>query len=156
MVSEKHSLGVILLADQGNPLEISVRGCLKSIGISLLLDWDVLIYLYRHGLSLLGVEQISHSLNCDSATVGNALDRLESRKLIELSRSSKGVRFYKAAISSAGLPQSCVQQLEILTGNRSGRLMLRKILKPDTPEMVPEVQSEQAIWKEGVEWTKTV
>jgi DNA-binding MarR family transcriptional regulator len=133
--------GIIPLYEQGNLLELFVQGCLESMGVSLLMDWDILIFLYHHGVILSSANQIARLLGCESTRIGNALDSLESRRLIESSRPSGGVRFYKVVVSSDGSRQSCFQQLLSLTGNRAGRLMLAKILKPDTPEVVPGVRS---------------
>jgi len=130
---------VIPLCEMGNPLELSVQGCLESLGVSLLIDWDVLIFVYHHGVTLSSADQMARCLCWESTRIGNALGRLESLMLIESSRRSTGVRFYKVVVSPEGSRQSrCFQQLLSLTGNRAGRLMLAKILKRDTPETVPE------------------
>jgi DNA-binding MarR family transcriptional regulator len=107
------------------------RECLNSIGISLLIDWDILIFLHQHGRILSTTEQMARLLGWDSERIGNALDRLESRELIKFSRKSRGgARFYKAAVSDSAA-YNCFQQLLSLTRNRSGRLMLAKMLKPN-------------------------
>jgi len=137
----KSNLGTIGLSEQGNPLEPFARECLESLGISLLLDWDILIWLNRRGETLLGVDQIARMLQCEFQRVGSGLDRLESRKLIESSRSSRGVRFYRAVISPHSFRQGRFRQLADLTDSRAGRLTLRRILKPDDSEVVPEVRS---------------
>jgi hypothetical protein len=129
---------VIPLCEMGNPLELSVQGCLESLGVSLLIDWDVLIFVFHHGVTLSSADQMARCLCWESTRIGNALGRLESLMLIETSRRSRGVRFYRVVVSPEGSRQSCFQQLLSLTGNRAGRLMLAKILKPDTRETVPE------------------
>jgi hypothetical protein len=129
------------VSQMGNPAEPLVKGYLESIGISLLMDWDILIFLYRHGVVLSNTDQIARLMNCESTTTFNALNRLESRGLIESSRPSRGVRFYKAVISSGVSHQSTFQQLLSLTGNRTGRLTLTKILKSNTREGSPGVIS---------------
>lgn len=112
--------------------ESSCRECLRSLGVSLLIDWDMLIFLYHHGRILSTTEQMARLLGWDSERIGNALDRLESRELIEFSRKSRGgARFYKAAVPSDSTVWNCLQQLLSLTRNRSGRLMLAKMLKPN-------------------------
>jgi DNA-binding MarR family transcriptional regulator len=132
--------GGIPLRQQENSLEL-VQDCLTCIGISLLVDWDVLIFLHRHGVILCSAEHIARLLSCENAKIGGALDRLESQKLIESSRSSVGVRFYKVVVSLDDPRIGCFQQLLSLAGNRSGRLALAKILKPDKPEAVPEADT---------------
>jgi DNA-binding MarR family transcriptional regulator len=61
---------------ENNP-ELSVQSCLEGIGIFLLSDWDVLVFVYRHGASLTSTDQIARLLGYQSAVVGGALDRLE-------------------------------------------------------------------------------
>ncbi|MGH9690461.1 MAG: hypothetical protein ACRD4C_05125 [Candidatus Acidiferrales bacterium] len=127
---------VVPSCEQANPLEPLVEGCLESMGISLLMDWDMLVFLHHHGATLSSAEQMSHLLRCESIEIGNTLDRLESRRLIESSRPSRGARFYKVLVSSDGSRQGCFQQLLNLTGSRAGRLMIVKMLRPDTSDAV--------------------
>lgn len=113
-----------------NPPELLVQECLQSLGISGLCDWDVLVFLYRHPISLASVEQIARFVGCPSNAVGDALNRLESRGLIKRSRASKDFRLYQFVYSEALLaPESCFRQLLPLTEDRSGRLLLAKKLK---------------------------
>jgi len=134
-------LRIIRLSELGNPIELFMQSCLESMGISLLIEWDVLLLLYRHGMILCNADHIARVLGCENTRIGSALDRLETRGLIESSRPSRGMRFYKVAVSSDGSRQRCFQQLLGLAGSRAGRLALRKILTPATPEAVPEVPS---------------
>ena len=129
------------MSQPGNPVEFLVKGCLESIGIPLLIDWDILIFLYRHGVILSNTDQIARFMSCESTTIHNALSRLESRGLIESSRPSRGVCLYKAVIPPDGSHQSSFQQLLRLTANRTGRLVLTKILKLNTRESNSEVRS---------------
>ena len=59
---------------------------------------------------------------------GGALDRLESQKLIERSRPSRGVRLYRVANSKDFQHQRCLQELLTLSESRAGRLELAKQL----------------------------
>jgi hypothetical protein len=103
---------------------------LKDLGVSLLSDWDVLVFLYRHQASLTSAEQIARLLGYPSKTVGGALERLESQKLVKRSRPSQGVRFYQFVFPEAHLdPESCFRQLIKFADNRSGRLLLVKHLR---------------------------
>ncbi|HVB57938.1 MAG TPA: hypothetical protein VNE63_16135 [Candidatus Acidoferrales bacterium] len=134
-------LGVIPSCEQANPLELLVQSSLESMGISLLMDWDMLVFLHHHGATLSSAGQMARLLRCESIRIGDTLDRLESRRLIESSRPSRGARFYKVIVSSDGSRQGCFQQLLNLTGSRAGRLMIVKILKPDISDAVPVAQS---------------
>ena len=98
--------------------------------ISSPVEWDVLTFVYRHQASLANAEQIARMLGYPSTVVGDALDHLESLKLIRRSRASQGVRLYQFVSSEADSPsQSCFQQLITLTENPAGRLLLIKKLR---------------------------
>ena len=116
---------------RGKPLESTVQSCLDGMGISLLSEWDVLAFVYRHGASLASSDQIAHLIGYESTVVKAALDRLESEKLIERSRPSEEVRFYRIFASSDAGRQRRLQQIVSLAETRVGRLLLAKRLKPD-------------------------
>ena len=118
------------MVEKENSLDFLVQGCLESLGISLLSDWDVLVFLYRHHASLASAEQIARLLGYPSKAVGDALDTLESLRLVQRSRASQGVRLYQFVFSEVHLPpKSCFRQLISLTENRTGRLLLAKKLR---------------------------
>jgi DNA-binding MarR family transcriptional regulator len=108
--------------------EVSVQSCLESTGISLLSDWDMLAFVYRHGPSLISTDQIARLIGFESEVVGAALDRLERNKHIERSEPRHGVRLHR--ISTEAGHWRCLQQLVSLTETRAGRLLLTKLLKP--------------------------
>jgi DNA-binding MarR family transcriptional regulator len=115
-------------------VELSVQACLESLSISRLCDWDVLAFVCRHGVSLTSAEQIGSLIGYDSGMVGDALNRLEDNNLIERSRPSRGVRFYRV-LSSTEAGRSSLQYLIGLSGSRTGRLMLvRQLANPPKPE----------------------
>jgi biotin operon repressor len=117
--------------EQNNLPDILVQRCLQSLGVSLLSDWDVLVFLYRHQASLTSADQIARLLGYSSKAVGQALDRLESQKLVLRSRFSQGVRFYQFVSSEAHfVPEGCFRRLMRLAENRTGRLLLVKHLRP--------------------------
>jgi DNA-binding MarR family transcriptional regulator len=100
------------------------------VGISLLSEWDVLAFVYRHGASLISADQIARLIGYESTVVGSALDRLEREKLIERSRSSQGVHYFRILASTDAARQRCFQQLISLSESRAGRLLLTKRLEP--------------------------
>src|ERR1700732_732515 len=116
---------------RGKPLESPVQSCLDSMGISLLSEWDVLAFVYRPGASLTNSDQIARLIGYESTVVRAALDRLESENLIERSRPSNGVRFYRLLASTDAGRQRCLRQVVSLSETRAGRLLLAKRLKPD-------------------------
>ena len=100
---------------------------LETLDLSLLADWDVLVFLYRHRASLASAEQIARLLGYTGTVVGDALDRLESLGLVQRSRASQGVRLL--FLVSTPPPLDGFQQLMSLAENRNGRLLLAKKLR---------------------------
>jgi hypothetical protein len=111
--------------------------CLESVGISLLSEWDVLFFLYRHGTSLASAGQISQLLGYGKSAVGEALDDLVNLQLVQRSRSSQGVRLYRFAAPVSAAPRETLEHLFGLSENRSGRLLIAKALRERTPRMGP-------------------
>jgi DNA-binding MarR family transcriptional regulator len=109
-------------------LDRLVEVWLENFDCSLLADWDVLVFLYRHRATLASAEQISCLVGYTSTVVGDALDRLESRRMVKRSRASQGVRLYQLLDSTAPSDDS-FQQLMSLAENRTGRLLLAKKLR---------------------------
>jgi DNA-binding MarR family transcriptional regulator len=113
-----------------------------NVGISLLCAWDVLAFVYRHVTSLTTAEQIASLIGYESGVVGGALDRLESQKLIERSRPSRGVRFYRVLNSKDLEHQRCLRELVTLSESRAGRLELTRQLSPVRLYCAREGQSD--------------
>jgi DNA-binding MarR family transcriptional regulator len=128
---------------RGKPLESTVQTSLDSMGISLLSEWDVLAFVYRHGASLASSDQIARLIGYESTVVRAALDRLESENLIERSPLSKGVRFYRILASTDAGRQRRLQQIVSLSETRVGRLLLAKRLKPRRVESGQKEQSNK-------------
>jgi hypothetical protein len=76
-----------LVIESEKDMELDVR-CLEGMGISLLSEWDVLVFVYRHGASLTSADQIARLVGYESTVVDGALKRLEREKLMERSRSA--------------------------------------------------------------------
>jgi DNA-binding MarR family transcriptional regulator len=73
-------------------MDLSPEHCLKSLGISLLSELDVLVFVHRRKTSLTSVKQISSLIGHDQAAVSIALGQLEREMLIEPSIASQGWR----------------------------------------------------------------
>jgi DNA-binding transcriptional regulator GbsR (MarR family) len=116
--------------DQGKSLDFQIQECLTRLGIASPVEWDVLAFVYRHQASLTNADQIARMLGYPSTVVADALDQMETFKLIRRSRASQGVRLYQFVASEAD-PQShsCFQQLITLAENPAGRLVLIKKLR---------------------------
>jgi DNA-binding MarR family transcriptional regulator len=101
---------------------------LNALELSSLCEWDVLLFLSRHHATLGNVAQIAGLLNYPSQAVSDALERLDSKKLIRRSRSSLDVRFYQLA-ASEDQAESSFWQLLNLGKSREGRLLVVKHLQ---------------------------
>jgi DNA-binding MarR family transcriptional regulator len=118
----------VIIEDE-KPTEHSLQECLDGVGITQLSEWDVLIFVCRHGASLTSADQIARLIGYPSVIVSDVLDRLEREKLIECSRPSRGVRFYRILASMDSGRWLRLQQLIGLAEYRAGRLKLAKRLK---------------------------
>ena len=125
-------------------MELSVQSLLERVGISLLSEWDVLGFVYRHGVSLTSIGQIASLVGYENGVVASALDRLEREKLIERSRPSQEVCFYRIYASMDAERQQCLQQLLSQSEGRAGRLLLAKRQAPVWSESGREEQSAES------------
>jgi DNA-binding MarR family transcriptional regulator len=130
-----------MIIERERTLESALQRCVDSVGISLLCDWDVFAFVYRHVTSLTSADQIARLVGYESKVVGGALDRLERQKLIERSRPSRGVRLYRVLSSMEVEHRRCLQELLMLLESRAGRLELAKRLSPVRPEWAREEPS---------------
>src|ERR1700676_2963296 len=78
------------IVDQEKSLDFQIQECLSRLGIASPVDWDVLAFVYRHQASLTNADQIARMLGYPSTVVADALDHMESGKLIRRSRASQG------------------------------------------------------------------
>lgn len=67
--------------------------CLAIWEISLLEEWDLLVFLYRHRNSLLTVEQMSLLVGYSKRAFAKALIKFETAGLVRRSHSSQGIQF---------------------------------------------------------------
>ena len=119
--------------DQEKHLDFQIQECLTRLGIASPVEWDVLAFVYRHQASLTNADQIARMLGYPSTVVADALDHMESFKLIRRSRASQGVRLYQFGSSEPDHQSySCFQQLITLTEKPAGRSVLIKKLRHRT------------------------
>jgi MarR family len=138
-----------LIIERENNLEHAIQSCLESMGISLLSEWDLLAFVYRHGPSLTNTDQIARLIGYESTVVGAALDRLERAKLIERLGPSQGegegVRLHRMRVSTDVRHRQCLQQFVSLSESRDGRPLLTKLLKPVPVEIGASKPSAKSI-----------
>jgi DNA-binding MarR family transcriptional regulator len=102
---------------------------LKTLGISRLVEWDVLIFIYRHGTSLADADRLSRLLGYNRAAVGAALDTLTTSGLVQRSRNSNGIRMYRFVVGVRDEPRRrALEELIKLADERQGRLLLVRSL----------------------------
>jgi predicted transcriptional regulator len=94
--------------------------------VTRLVEWDTMVFLYRHGASLGTASQIARLIGYDKAEIGTALQSLESSGLVRRSRVSKGSRFYQFTVPPDVPRQACLRDLLSLADTRAGRLLLLK------------------------------
>jgi DNA-binding MarR family transcriptional regulator len=105
---------------------------LKTLGIARLAEWDVLMFIYRHGTSLADADRLSRLLGYNRAAVGAALDALTSSGLVRRSRNSNGIRLYRFPDRIPDESRRrALEELTKLADERQGRLLLVKSL-PET------------------------
>jgi DNA-binding MarR family transcriptional regulator len=127
-----------LITKHEHTLESSLQVCVDKVGITLLCDWDILAFVYRHVTSLTSAEHIARLIGYESGVVGAALGRLDRQNLIERSRLSRGVRLYQVLNSNDVELRRCLQELVALAETRAGRLELAKRLKSSRASSVRE------------------
>jgi len=125
-------------------LERSVQSCLESVGVGLLCEWDVLAFVYRHAASLTSTGQIARLIGYENTVVSEALQRLEHKKLIERSRSSRGVHLCRIPASTDAERLRCIQQLLRMSEGRAGRLLLERLLRSVRTRAEQEEQSTES------------
>jgi hypothetical protein len=134
--------GNTFVAETVPHVQLSVQSCLEALGISLLSECDVLCFLYRRRVSLMGTQQIARLIGYESAVVLSALDRLRREKLVKRSRAVRGVRLYRILASRDAGRGRCLKELVSLSEGRVGRLLLTRLLKPVRLE--PELKEQLA------------
>ena len=109
-------------------LDLLVEECLGKLGISSLGQWDLLVFLYRHHAILGTTEHLARLLGYPFEVVREALEILESHKLVRGSKDSQSVRLYQLAGTEALLGGGFREMMTLAEG-RAGRLLLAKKLK---------------------------
>jgi DNA-binding MarR family transcriptional regulator len=102
---------------------------LKTLGITSLCQWDVLVFLYHHQASLVGANVIAHLLGYASEPVVAALDTLACLGLVERSRVSQVARLYQFTMPSDPQRRDAWTALLPLANQRAGRVRLAQRLR---------------------------
>jgi DNA-binding MarR family transcriptional regulator len=108
---------------QENLSDAEIADCLKALDIISLCQWDLLVFLYQHQTSLVGVDHLARLLGYAIEAVVVAMDALEAVGLVGRSRVSQGARFYQCIVPSSPPRGQAFERLLALTTHRAGRLM---------------------------------
>ena len=106
------------------PLAVPVDGWLDVLQISTVTEWDVLVFLHRHGTILVKAETVALLVGHEKDSVGKALDIFVSLGLVRRSRSSQGVRFYRFDVPLNSAIEQSTKQLLRLSAEPAGRLIV--------------------------------
>ncbi len=109
--------------------EAEIEDCLRTLGIDLLCQWDVLVFLYRHQTTLVGAEYLSLLLGYATEPVVAALDVLEALGFVARSRVSQGARLYQFTVPPVTPRHEAFRRLAALSDHRTGRLLLSRKLR---------------------------
>jgi DNA-binding MarR family transcriptional regulator len=109
--------------------DTEIDSLLKSLGVTSLCQWDVLVFLYHHQASLVGANLIAHLLGYASDPVVAALDVLAFLGLIERSRVSQVARLYQFTAPSDPQRRDAWVRLLPLASHRAGRVRLAQHLR---------------------------
>ena len=140
---------------QVNPPDAEVEGWLKSLGVASLCQWDVLVFLCRHGASLVSAEHIARLLGYETGAVVAALESLESLGLVDRSRVDQGVRLYQFAAPEDTGRGDTLGRLLTLADSRGGRLLLTKKLRRCEPSNANNGPSRSQN-RGGITWLKAI
>jgi hypothetical protein len=96
---------------------------LAMLGISAVAEWDVLVFLLRHGTTIATDANMVRLIGHSPGVIESALDGLTKAGLIQSSRSD-GTGMYKFIPLDTPARQDCLEALIKMAGRRSGRLQL--------------------------------
>ncbi len=99
---------------------------LETLGIVRLVEWDVLVFVNRHGTSLAGAPQIARLLGYGKTEISAALDALTLKGLLHRSHDSKGLRLYRTSAPDSLDPPRLQALAELLkvAEDRAARLLI--------------------------------
>lgn len=72
-------------------MEIQFRRHLETLDISAVAEWDVLVFLHRHGTTLASIARMGRLIGYSPSVVESALGKLTRAGLIQRARGSEGI-----------------------------------------------------------------
>ena len=134
---------------QENTPDVEVTDRLKTLGIVSRCQWDTLMFLYRHQISLFGADYLARLSGYTTELVVAALDTLESLGLVGRSRISQGARYYQFTVPSDTPRREAFEQLLTLASHRAGRLRLFRQLPRDNRRPTEGLQASRRFLAEA-------
>jgi hypothetical protein len=104
------------------PPDAEISYWLHTLGVSSLCQWEVLVFLYHHQVTLLTVADLARLLGYASHDIGIALDTLVSEGLVVRSGISQGVRLYQCNVPLDSPRGAAFARLQTLATDRAGCL----------------------------------
>jgi hypothetical protein len=141
---------------QENPPELEVEGWLRTLGIELVCQWDVLVFLYWRLTSMLNADHIARLLGLPTGEVVAALESLESLGLVERSRVDQGVRLYRFAAREDHQRGDALDRLLTLADSRAGWLLLSSKLRPSNSPTPNHGRPALHLAEGGAPWLKAI
>jgi DNA-binding MarR family transcriptional regulator len=146
------------------PSDAELDALLKTLGITSLCQWDVLVFLYHHQTSLLGANLIAHLLGYASEPVVAALDALAFLGLVERSRVSQVARLYQFTVPSDPQRRDAWLALLPMASHRAGRVHLAQHLRAgeqtaqaerdETRKLLSEAERSVEASRQGLQATR--
>jgi hypothetical protein len=110
------------------PAVPEITAWLRTLGITSLCQWDVLVFLSRHQTTLLGAAHLARLLGYASDLVVAALDVLEALELVARSRVFQGACLYQCSVPLDSPHGAALAQLQTLATTRAG--WVRQQMRP--------------------------
>jgi DNA-binding MarR family transcriptional regulator len=129
--------------------DIDLTGDLQSLGITSLCQWDVMVFLHRHGDTLTGANHLARLLGYETALIVTAIEALEAAGLIMRSRVPQGARFYQFISPLDARSREVLERLLSFTSHRAGRLRLAKHLSLGDQPAGEALQARRRYLAEG-------
>jgi hypothetical protein len=141
--------------------EAEVQDWLRTLGITSLCQWDVVVFLYRHRDSLMGADHLAHLLGYETAFIVGAMEELEALGLLRRSRISKGARFYHFIPPSETHHITALGGLLAFTHHQPGRWRLSRLLRrggqtAHVDRRVARTGPASQPQRKGITWLKAI
>jgi hypothetical protein len=109
-------------------LETRFERLLETLDISAIAEWDVLVFLSRHGTIIASAAHMVGLIGYSQSAIEAALHKLTLAGLCERSRRADGIGLYKFTPLDMPARQDCLEELMKMADQREGRSQLIQAL----------------------------